>query len=569
MHSLLAGNGVRCVAFALALGCGADSVHAQVGDAVFDDGFECRVYRDFDEDGYGNTTNLLVTCSPPPGYVFSSRDCNDNDSSINPGQLDLPDIAFIDRNCDGIDGEVSGAVFVDTRSGLDGNDGSRAAPKRTIAAAIGAASASNRDVYVSEGNYVESVVLSAGVSVFGGYLASAGWTRAAGDLVTIFSPSAIGVRAQFLAAPTELQLLGIRSAAALDPSQSSVGVLVTNSAQVTIRNCTINAGNGAAGQAGFPGQNNTAGANGQMAGGILPGNGGSSSCGATGGSGGPGVIGAVGGISGIIGIQAPGGASAGAGGAPGASGTCSGTSSTNGGSAPPVSSAAGTGARGGGGVAGTAAGTLSASGAYQVPVGGTGASGQAGGGGGGGGSGGGSANGNTPAPFDFCTSCNGIASGAGGGGGGGGCGGFGGGGGQGGGASFGVVSVSSAVTIAGTMVMTGAGGVGGTGGNGGSGGSGGGGGSGAPGEVRSNSCSTRSGGSGASGAMGGSGGNGGGGAGGAGGPSVCVAYQGTAPQATGLTCILGGAGSGGPGGSNGAQQASNGPNGIASVMWTF
>ena len=58
-------------------------------------------YKDNDNDGYGNPNNSITTTqsSCPSGYVSNAGDCNDNDSSINPGASETYD--GIDDNCDG------------------------------------------------------------------------------------------------------------------------------------------------------------------------------------------------------------------------------------------------------------------------------------------------------------------------------------------------------------------------------------------------------------------------------------------------------------------------------------
>ncbi|MBM4378022.1 MAG: hypothetical protein FJ086_01785, partial [Deltaproteobacteria bacterium] len=82
---------------------------------------------------------------------------------------DLPDMAFVDANCDGIDGEVANAIFVST-SGNNANAGTRTAPKATIAAGLTEAVAQNkRDVYVALGNYTQQVTVTGGKNLFGGY----------------------------------------------------------------------------------------------------------------------------------------------------------------------------------------------------------------------------------------------------------------------------------------------------------------------------------------------------------------------------------------------------------------
>lgn len=57
-------------------------------------------FPDADHDGWGAFTAPIFTCNPPAGFVDQSGDCNDQNSSINPG---VPEGCFdnIDNNCDG------------------------------------------------------------------------------------------------------------------------------------------------------------------------------------------------------------------------------------------------------------------------------------------------------------------------------------------------------------------------------------------------------------------------------------------------------------------------------------
>jgi len=79
-------------------------------------------YSDSDNDGYGNPSNAVIGTAAPPVFVNNSQDCDDFRPSFNPAQMDIPDAAFMDNNCDGIDGDTSFAVFV-SPLGDDSNDG--------------------------------------------------------------------------------------------------------------------------------------------------------------------------------------------------------------------------------------------------------------------------------------------------------------------------------------------------------------------------------------------------------------------------------------------------------------
>ncbi|MDP3218548.1 MAG: DUF1565 domain-containing protein, partial [Deltaproteobacteria bacterium] len=212
-----------------------------------------------------------------PGYVDldavpgNGCECRSTDA-------DVPDDGFADTNCDGIDGNAARAVFVSTR-GNDAAPGTREAPKRTIGAAIAAATPTRFAVYIAGGTYSESITLASGVSLYGGYNDS-GWTRAASNVTTI-DGGATAVRGAGLSAALELNLLTIRAANASGAGQSSYGVRLAGSgALVTLHRCAITAGNGVPGVDGAAGAGGAAGGN---ASGITAG---SSACGGPGGAGG-------------------------------------------------------------------------------------------------------------------------------------------------------------------------------------------------------------------------------------------------------------------------------------------
>src|SRR3954453_332199 len=99
------------------------------------------------------TCGLLLTglagtalASDYDGDGFATpADCKDLDPAVHPGAVDKPDFTFEDTNCDGIDGDVNQAIFVDGGGGLDTRSGTKDFPKKTISNAIVAAKAAGED----------------------------------------------------------------------------------------------------------------------------------------------------------------------------------------------------------------------------------------------------------------------------------------------------------------------------------------------------------------------------------------------------------------------------------------
>ncbi len=382
------------------------------------------------------------------------------------------------------------SAFWVSGSGSDSNPGTRKAPYATISAAITAATAAGAggDVYIAEGDYAESIVLSANVSLYGGF-DPLSWMRDVRVFITRINGGAVAVFGK-QADNVTLDGLTIVSADATKPGQSSIAVSFAKSKNLTITNNTLIAGNGVKGGSGSDGTTPKKAPNGKA--GEKAG-----LCGNPGGSGGNGS-GYDGGKGGN------GGAAGGFKGSTGGGGTLAG----GGGKGGIVSS----GKPGGGGKTGAFNGHGATGGAdfgkvaFGLYIGAKGANGKRGGNGGAGGGGGGGAG-------------SGVACGGGGGGGGaGGYGGGAGGGGLGGGGSFGIIlSDTSTAEIVNNSITTGNGGDGGAGGSGAGGGTGG-----TYGKGGTNSAAGWAGGRGGSGGKGGLGGDG---ASGGGGPSIGIVEQ--------------------------------------------
>ncbi|MFI5298457.1 MAG: hypothetical protein ACHREM_10185, partial [Polyangiales bacterium] len=161
--------------------------------------------------------------------------------------IDLPDLGFVDANCDGIDGDIALAIFV-SPFGNDGAAGTMAAPVKTLAHALSLASSASpkKNVYADKGIYAESVTLTSGIGIYGGYDSSTTWWgRAASNASTIQSPTTTGVFATGVNASTTVQLMTIVSASASAAASSSYAVQVISSpGPVVIDGCTLYAGSG-------------------------------------------------------------------------------------------------------------------------------------------------------------------------------------------------------------------------------------------------------------------------------------------------------------------------------------
>lgn len=420
--------------------------------------------------------------------------------------VDVPDDTFADINCDGIDGDITRAIFVST-TGSDASDGlSTAHPVASVGRAlqIAAVFPSHNQIIVANGSYNTATTLAwvDGIGIYGGY--AEGYATRTDSRASLNSMAATAITVSNLTLDTTFDRVNISTDSRSTPSASTIAIIARDNADhLNLRYLTVTSGRGGDGT---PGIGGSVGADGTVGGA------GSGSTGASGGSLGGGAAGSgrsqdwgPGGTAGLANGSACGGSAGswsttyGLGcndGDPASGGD--GGDGCNGGDGPP-------------GEGGDGLGSLAMTGVWTPSNGQLGGTGINGGGGGGGGAGGGEDC--TDPVFSTCIYC-GTGRG-GGGGGGGGRGGTGGTGGAGGGASIAIALVNSTLKLTEVTIHTGGGGNGGPGAVGGGGGMGR---EGGPGQTRD---SNRQG-SGGHGGHGGNGGGGGCGGGGGGGPSIGI-----------------------------------------------
>ena len=177
-----------------------------------------------------------------------TRSASDAGSGCNPGAVDDPDDDFTDSNCDGIDGDKKKAVFVAT-TGSDTADGSWGKPVATLNHGIELATAQSKDVYVCAGDYKESITVNAqGIRVYGGYDCTQNWVRNSNSQAQLVSQTSPALVITGSKQPVVFDHVDVECASATTAGGSSIAAFISNSAQVTLRRGTYQAGDGASAQ---------------------------------------------------------------------------------------------------------------------------------------------------------------------------------------------------------------------------------------------------------------------------------------------------------------------------------
>lgn len=186
--------------------------------------------------GTGTLTGAAPTFTAPSEVCTLVFDLQVNDGGGN----SLPDRVYVF-----VMEKAGTGMYVSSLLGDDANEGTdRSAPKKTIRAAVTAARASGFDLYVSDGDYAESVALANRVSIYGGFLHGT-WERDRASYQTSIQGGTIALEGNGVG-EVVIDGLTITSANAIIPGESSCGVHLKYSS-VTLKDCIITAGNGAGG----------------------------------------------------------------------------------------------------------------------------------------------------------------------------------------------------------------------------------------------------------------------------------------------------------------------------------
>ncbi len=164
-----------------------------------------------------------------------------------PAGADEPDDAFVDSNCDGIDGDKSQAIFVGP-NGDDEQPGTLEQPVRSIGKAIELAAPAGKAVYACNGTYSEAITISGtAVSIYGGYDCAAGWARTRTGRAQVESPATRALTISQVTDKMVIDRVNFRASSATVPGTSSIAAFIVASQNVALVHVDLTAGDGAAG----------------------------------------------------------------------------------------------------------------------------------------------------------------------------------------------------------------------------------------------------------------------------------------------------------------------------------
>ena len=289
---------------------GIDDGHPRLGPDGGGDGSPGTV-----DDAGGDAGDLIVGDG-------ALADALAGDSSSGLGTL--PDGGQIPSGCENVTADPATGLFVNWKSGQDSPTcGSLSSPCQTVQQGINQAhdAPQTPNVYVADGTYTESIVLKAGVNVYGGWTTGTGaWARECSQATTVIAAPAttnVTVTASAIAGSAKLSTLTLESKgpSEVQPGESIFGIVATDpSTTLTLVYVTVTTASGGGGAVGAQGD---------------AGNTPSGPCGASAGDGGSGSTPGTKGLGADAGWFIPSGyvataGAAGNAGAPGANGTAGG-----------------------------------------------------------------------------------------------------------------------------------------------------------------------------------------------------------------------------------------------------
>lgn len=230
-------------------------------DIVFFNGYEqCDVravaYFDADNDGFGDPNQSAPVCETTAIFVADNTDCNDTDANIRPGQVDVPDMQFIDSNCDGMDGDVTDSYFVANGGNGDGLTPLTPSGQNNINTIVVNAVNNNTNwVVFTNGNFNISggSTLLGSVNWAGGYLNT--FSQREQPSQTDFNVSFDGFVLNNAIAGLRLQNINISNTSNAPNGNSSYVMKILNAPNIILEKVAITSLNGGSGNNGADGVN--------------------------------------------------------------------------------------------------------------------------------------------------------------------------------------------------------------------------------------------------------------------------------------------------------------------------
>lgn len=200
---------------------------------------------------FGGAVGDAASSPPELAGAAGAAGAESTEPTCIPAGEDEPDDRFEDTDCDGIDGDVTRALFV-SPTGDDAAAGTLDAPLATLQAAVLRARSEQKDVYVCNGSYEQALVIrGSGVRLYGGYDCQSGGRRIA-DRARITAQNAIPLSIEG-AADVVIERLAFVAPDAGGAEESSVAGVIAGSERVQLRRVELVSGQAGPGRTGARG----------------------------------------------------------------------------------------------------------------------------------------------------------------------------------------------------------------------------------------------------------------------------------------------------------------------------